>query len=153
MAALTAGTEAPDFTRKNQHGEEISLHALRGEPLLVVFVPFAFTGVCTGEFCELRDNLSLFEDAGVRVIGVSCDAGPSQKAWADQENYTFDIISDFWPHGEISRAFGIFHEGVGAAVRGSFLIDAAGKIVWSVENELGEARNLDGYREALATLQ
>jgi peroxiredoxin len=150
--AIDIGTLAPDFNLKNQHGQEIALSALRGKPVVVVFFPFAFSGICTGELCEIRDNLNLFADDGVTVLAISCDHFFSNRAFADRDGYTFDLLSDFWPHGAAAQAYGVFDEVAGAARRGTFLIDADGIVRWSVENPIGEARDFAGYREALAAI-
>jgi len=146
------GALAPDFTLADTHGSPVTLSALRGSPVVVVFVPFAFSGICTSELCELRDNLGAFEDAGARVLVVSCDPAPAQRAWAEQEGYRFDLLSDFWPHGEVARAYGVFDDERGRALRGSFLVDADGVLRWSVVNPAGQARDLGAYRAALAAL-
>jgi peroxiredoxin len=149
---ISVGDTAPDFTLKNQHGQEVSLSDLRGKPVVIVFFPFAFTGICTGELCEIRDNLSVFTDQGATVLAISCDAFFSNRVFADQEGYTFDILSDFWPHGAVASSFGVFEDGPGAARRATFLIDADGIVRWTVDNPLGEARDFAGYKEALASL-
>lgn len=146
------GELAPDLTLTDTHGTPVTLSALRGTPVVIVFVPFAFSGICTGELCELRDNLAAFDEAGVRLLVVSCDPMFSLRAWAEQEGFTFDLLSDFWPHGEVARAYGVFDAERGRAVRGSFLVDADGVLRWSVVNPAGQARDLAGYREALAVL-
>lgn len=152
QTAPAVGDAAPDFTLKDTHGTPVSLSALRGTPVLVVFYPFAFSGVCTGELCELRDNLGAIETAGVRLLAVSCDPMYSLKAWSEQEGFGFDLLSDFWPHGEAARAYGVFDEERGRSVRGSFLVDAEGVVRWAVVNESGQARDLQGYLEAVAAL-
>jgi mycoredoxin-dependent peroxiredoxin len=147
-----AGDLAPDFTLTDTHGTPVTLSSLRGRPVAIVFVPFAFSGTCTGELCELRDNISAFEDAGVKLVVISCDPAHALRAWAEHEGYGFDLLSDFWPHGEAARAYGVFDESRGFARRGSFLVDAEGRIAWSVVNVAGQARPLAAYREALAAL-
>lgn len=149
---IAVGELAPDFTLKNQHGQEVSLSGLRGKPVAVVFFPFAFTGICTGELCEIRDNLSVFTEQGAVVVAISCDPVFSNRVFSDQEGYTFDILSDFWPHGAVSQSYGVFEPGPGAARRATFLIDADGIVRWTVNNPLGEARDFAGYKEALAAL-
>ncbi|TSD62786.1 peroxiredoxin [Aeromicrobium piscarium] len=149
---IEIGQRAPDFTLKNQHGEDVSLADLRGTPVALVFYPFAFSGICTGELCELRDNLAVFSDAGVELLAVSCDHMFSLRAYAEQDGYQFSLLSDFWPHGEVARSYGIFNEDLGCAVRGTYLIDAEGVVRWKVENQIGEARELSGYREAVSEL-
>ncbi len=151
-AVVEIGSAAPDFTLRNQHGEEISLSGLRGRNVVVVFYPFAFSGICTGELCEIRDNLDVFTTSDAEVLAISCDPMFSLRAWADQDGYDFHLLSDFWPHGDVARAYGIFQEGPGAAARGTYVIDREGIVRWKVENGLGEARDLQAYREALAAL-
>ncbi|SKB09375.1 peroxiredoxin [Aeromicrobium choanae] len=153
MSALVeVGSAAPDFTLKNQHGEDVSLSGLRGRNVVVVFYPFAFSGICTGELCEIRDNLAVFNDADAEVLAISCDPMFALRAWSDQDGYDFSLLSDFWPHGAVAKAFGIFEEGPGAAARGTYVIDREGIVRWKVENGLGQARDLFAYREALASL-
>ena len=149
---VSVGDVAPDFTLKNQHGQEVNLAGLRGKPVVLVFFPFAFTGICTGELCEIRDNLSVFTDQGAVVLAISCDAVFSNRVFSDREGYTFDLLSDFWPHGAVSQAYGVFESGPGAARRATFLIDADGIVRWAVDNPLGQARDFAGYKEALAAL-
>lgn len=143
------GEPAPDFTLQDVHGTPVTLSDLRGTPVLVVFFPFAFSGICTGEMCEIRDNLEDFEDAGVRVLAISCDPVYSLRAWSEQEGYDFDLLSDFWPHGEVARAYGVLDESRGLAIRGSFLVDEDGVIRWSIVNAPGEKRAFSGYHQAL----
>ena len=146
------GAPAPEFSLPDTHGTPVTLSGLRGGPAVIVFVPFAFSGTCTGELCELRDNIKEFEEAGVHVLVVSCDPGHSLRAWAAQEGFAFDLLSDFWPHGEVARAYGVFDDTRGFAVRGSFLVDAEGVLRWSVVNPPGRARDFASYRAALADL-
>jgi peroxiredoxin len=151
-ATPSIGAPAPDFSLPDTHGTPVTLRGLGGGPVVIVFVPFAFSGTCTGELCELRDNIKEFEEAGVHVLVVSCDPGHSLRAWAAQEGFAFDLLSDFWPHGEVARAYGVFDEARGFAVRGSFLIDAEGVLRWSLVNPPGRARDFASYRAALADL-
>ncbi len=149
MSHPVAGDLAPDFTLTNVHGTPVTLSGLRGSPVLVVFFPFAFSGICTGELCELRDNIAVFDSAGVRLLAVSTDPLFSLKAWSEQEGYGFDLLSDFWPHGDVAQRYGVFDSENGMALRGSFLIDAAGVVRWSVVNDRGSARSFEGYEAAL----
>ena len=151
--APQVGQPAPDFTLRNQHGEAVRLSDARGERhVALVFYPFAFSGTCTGELCEIRDNLAMFETANVQVVGVSCDPMHSLRAFAEAEKYTFPLLSDFWPHGAVAQQYGVFHEKAGMAVRGTFLVDTGGVLRWSVVNGPGEARPLSAYQEAVAAL-
>lgn len=148
---IEIGAPAQDFTLKNQYGEDIALSSFRGrKPVAVIFLPFAFSGICTGELCEIRDRIEEIE--GVEILAVTCDHFFSNRAWAEAEGYSFSILSDFWPHGEVSRAYGVFDEKVGAAVRGTYIVDTDGVVRWKVENGIPDARDFDAYREALAAL-
>ena len=150
---LSTGDIAPDFTLKDQNGQEFSLADFRGRKnVVIVFYPFAFSGICTGELCEIRDNLGDFVSDDVQVLAVSCDHMFSQRAWADKEGYFFPLLSDYWPHGGVAQAFGVFNEKAGAALRGTFLVDTEGVIRWSLVNEIGEARDFSGYHAALKDL-
>jgi peroxiredoxin len=151
---LGVGDVAPSFRLRNQYGETVALEHFRGEKhVLIVFYPFAFSGICTGEFREIRDRLEDFEGDDVQVLGISCDPMESVRAWADAEGYFFPLLSDFWPHGETARAYGVFWEQTGFAVRGTFLVDRDGVVRWVLVTGPGEARDFAGYRAALAELR
>lgn len=150
---IDIGSAAPDFKLKNQHGEDISLSSFKGNKnVVVLFYPFAFSGICTGELCGLRDDLSNFQNENVELLAISCDPLYSQKAFAEKEGYKFSLLTDFWPHGEVAKKYGVFNEERGCAIRGTFIIDKNGALRWSVLNSLGDARNLVDYKEALAKL-
>jgi mycoredoxin-dependent peroxiredoxin len=152
--AIAVGATAPDFTLKDQNGQDVTLSSFRGHKnVVVVFYPFAFSGICTGELCEIRDNLGGFVSEDVQVLAISCDHMFSQRAWADKEGYFFPLLSDFWPHGAVASAFGVFNDKAGAAVRGTFLIDRDGVVRWSLVNEIGQGRDFGGYHAALAELR
>lgn len=146
------GQEAPDFELVNQFGEPVRLSSLRGRNVVVVFYPFAFSGICTGELCEIRDNLAVFQDANATVLAVSVDSKFTVRAYADKEGYEFDLLADFWPHGAVAEKYGVFDAGSGMALRGTFIIDAAGIIRYVVVNPRGQARDLAEYRQVLAGL-
>ena len=143
------GQPAPDFRTRNQHGESVSLADLRGAPAVLVFYPWAFSGICRGELAALRDDHDRFLELGVRVLGVSCDAMFTLRAYVDAEQLPFDLLTDHWPHGAIARAYGIFDEQAGCALRASFVLDAEGVITWRVVNGIGEARDLADLVAAL----
>ncbi|MEJ7707628.1 MAG: peroxiredoxin [Nocardioidaceae bacterium] len=147
------GLLAPGFTLRDQHGQAVSLVDFAGsQNVLLVFYPFAFSRVCTGELCEIRDRFSDLSDRSTALLAVSCDPMFSLRAFAEQEKLPFALLSDFWPHGKVARDYGIFQERLGAAGRASFVIDRSGVLRWQVENEIPQARNLDDYREVLTTL-
>ncbi|MEU6521379.1 peroxiredoxin [Streptomyces sp. NPDC046924] len=151
--AIQVGDKAPDFELKDNHGAPVRLSDHLGQRnVVLVFYPFAFTGVCTGELRELRDNLSLLADRDTRLLAVSNDSIHTLRVFAEQEGLEYPLLSDFWPHGEVSRAYGVFDEGKGCAVRGTFVIDREGIVRWTVVNALPDARDLNEYVEALDAL-
>ena len=126
---LTIGQAAPDFELKNQYGELVKLSSFKGEKnVVVLFIPFAFTGTCTGELCAIRDDLAAFQNDNVQVLAISCDSPFTQKIFAEQEGYKFPVLADFWPHGAAAQAYGIFNADLGCAMRGTFIIDKEGII-------------------------
>lgn len=152
--ALENDTQAPDFQLVNQYGQTIQLSDFRGEKsVALVFFPLAFSGTCTSELCELRDNLSLFEGSGVELIGISVDSRYTLRAWGEREGYHFNLVADFWPHGAVAKEYGVFLERKGYANRATFLIDTNGIIRASFITAPGEARSLAAYRAALDELQ
>ncbi len=152
--AIQVGDDAPDFTLKDQAGTEVSLSSYRGEQnVVLVFYPFTFSGICTGELCELRDDPSTFTGAGAQVLAVSCNARHAQAAWAEQEGFDFPVLSDFWPHGEVAKAYGVFNDTLGCANRATFVIDKDGKVVATFATaELTTPRQHSEYEAALAKL-
>jgi peroxiredoxin len=153
IMAIQVGDKAPDFELKDNHGATVRLSDFRGEKnVVVLFYPFAFTGVCTGELCELRDNLPKFVNDDVQLLAVSNDSIHTLRVFAEQEGLEYPLLSDFWPHGEVSRAYGVFDADKGCAVRGTFIVDKEGVVRWSVVNALPDARDLNEYLAALDTL-
>jgi len=146
------GDLAPEFELSDTHGSPVRLSELRGQAVMLVFVPAAFTGRCTGEVCELSENLTEFEDAGVRVLAITCDPTPAQRVWQESEGLRLELLSDFWPHGEVARAYGVFRDDAGVSLRASFLIDALGVIRERIVNPATQARPLSWYRSALGGL-
>ena len=151
--APEVGTEAPDFTLKDQNNQEVSLSSFRGERnVLVVFYPFAFSRICTGELCSVRDDLASFQNDDVQILAVSVDHVFTLKAWADAQGYDFPLLADFWPHGGVAREYGVFNDAVGMAVRGTFLVDKQGIVRFAEVNGPGEARDQQGWKDALAAV-
>ncbi len=152
-ATLTVGDTAPDVVLRSQHGEELRLSSFRGErAVLLVFYPFAWSGICTGELGEIRDDLGQYENDDVQVLAISCDPVHTLRAWGDAQGYTFPLLSDFWPHGAVANAYGVFNPDTGSAVRGTFLVDVDGVLRWSLVHGMGQARDPLAYREAIAAL-
>ena len=150
---IEVGAEAPDFVLKDQNNQEIRLSDFRGQrTVLLVFYPLAFTGTCQGELCAVRDNLNDFVNDQVQVLTVSVDSSPTHKVWAEREGYQFPLLADFWPHGAVAQAYGVFNDERGFANRGTFIIDQQGIVRFSEMTAPGQARDQDGWRKALAAL-
>ena len=148
---VDVGSKAPEFTLKDYNKQDVSLSSYVGQkPVLLVFYPFAFSGICTGELCQLRDDFSSFD--GVEVLGVSVDTPFSLKKWAEQEDFQFPLLSDFWPHGAVAQQYGVFNEKAGMANRGTFLIDTEGVVRFAEVNGPGEARDQEAWKKAVASL-
>jgi peroxiredoxin len=150
---LAAGDAAPEFSLRDQHGQEQSLASRRGRRhVLLVFYPFAFTGVCSGEIAALAASAQPLEELDADVIAVSCDPVPSLRVFAEQQGVEFPLASDFWPHGAVAKAYGAFDESLGAAGRSTFVIDREGMIGWTTRSEIPNARDVADYLKALAEL-
>ena len=108
---LEAGAEAPDFTLKDQNGQPVTLSSLRRRNVLLVFFPLAFTGICQGELDEIRDNPSSYDNDDTQTLAISVGPPPTHKVWAAQRGFTFPLLSDFWPHGAVAAAYGVFNDG------------------------------------------
>ncbi len=149
---IQVGAQAPDFVLKDQNNQEVRLSDFRGtKDVLLVFYPLAFTGTCQGELCEVQDNLSTYQTRDAQVLAISVDSVFSHKVWADQRGFDFPLLADFWPHGAVARAYGVFDEERGTANRGTFLVDKSG-IVRFAEVSPGHARDQEVWRKALADL-
>ena len=147
---LTLGAAAPDFTLRDQFGQDVTLSSYRGvKAVALLFYPFAFSGICTGEMSGIRDRLDEFMTFDTEVLGISCDPVYSLRAFADAEGLNFPLLSDFWPHGEVSRAFEVFNEAKGAPYRSSYVIDRDGVLRWAVHNANADGRDLDQHLEQL----
>jgi peroxiredoxin len=150
---LGPGAPAPAFALVTQFGQTVRLADLVGErPVALVFFPLAFSRICEGELCELRDNIGVFRDAGAELIGISVDSKHTLRAWAEAESYEFPLLADFWPHGVVASAYGAFDGERGTAERATFVIGPDRAIRASFATPRGEARSLEQYRSALAQI-
>lgn len=150
---LDVGEQAPDFELSDQHGQDVSLSKFRGaKKVVAVFYPFAFSGVCTGEMREIRERLPTFQNDGVELLALSCDPLYALRVFADREGLSFPLLSDFWPHGEVAKAYGVFDADRGCAGRATFVIDRDGVVRWSVHNALPDARSLAEYERVLESI-
>ncbi len=150
MTGLTLGGPAPDFTLRDQFGQDVTLSSYQGSKAVVIFFyPAAFSGVCTGEMAGIRDRLAEFMTFDTEVLAISCDAVYSLRAFADADGLNFPLLSDYWPHGEVSKAFDVFNEAKGTPYRSSYVIDTAGTVRWAVHNPGAQGRDLDEHLRQL----
>jgi mycoredoxin-dependent peroxiredoxin len=150
---VAVGAEAPDFTLKDQNNEEVTLSAFRGEKaVLIIFYPLAFTGICTGELTRVRDEIETFQNDDVQVVTVSVDSAYSHKIFSEREGFEFPLLSDFWPHGGVAQAYGVFNDVTGFANRGTFLVDKDGVVRFAEMNGPGEGRDANDWRAAIKSL-
>jgi mycoredoxin-dependent peroxiredoxin len=147
---LPRGSEAPDFDLRDQHGTPVRLSSFRGSRAVVlVFYPYAFSRVCTGELTALRDAWPAFDRDDRVLLGVSCDPMFSLRAFAEADGLPFPLLSDFWPHGAVASAYGVFDPDRGCPRRSTFVVDQGGRVAWSVHHEIAESRDLGTYIDVL----
>jgi peroxiredoxin len=151
--SVEIGDAAPDFTLKDQHNGEVNLASFHGrQAVVLIFYPATFTGVCQGELAAVQEDLATLQNDDVQVMAVSVDSPFASKVWAQQQGFSFPILSDFWPHGGVAQAYGVFNDVVGRAMRGTFVIDREGIVRWKVVNAIPDARDHGEYAKALAAL-
>jgi len=151
---IEVGQEAPDFELPDSENGKTKLSDYRGKKnVLLVFYPLAFSPVCTTEFCALRDINADIQSDNTEVIGISVDSRWTLKAWKEAEHFTNKFVADFWPHGEVGRAYGVLDEKRGTTIRGTFLIDKAGIVRWFEIKPALEERDQGGWRKAIEDLE
>lgn len=147
------GQPAPTFSLIDQAKQPVTLDDFAGRKTLVVFIPFPFTGICDDEGCAIRDGLGALEALDANVVVITAHSFATNAKWAEINDFTFPILSDFWPHGEVSRAYGTFNEDVGVAMRSSYVIDADGIVRDVIATEsLGVQREHEAQMAALAAI-
>ena len=147
---LRLGEEAPDFTLRDQFGQDVRLSDFRGrKAVAMMFFPFAFTGVCTGELAGVRDRLDEFLSFDTEVLALSCDPVYSLRSFAEAEGLNFPLLSDFWPHGAVSQAYEVFDAVKGAPRRSSYVVDRDGRLRWAVHNASPVGRDLSEHLREL----
>ncbi len=153
LAALPVGTPAPDFELRDQNNELVRLSDFRGQQaVLLVFYPFAFTNICTGELGQITANLDVFSSDAVQVLTISVDSPYTHKVFSMRDDLDFPLLSDFWPHGAVAESFGVFNAEVGVANRGTFLVDTEGIVRFSEVNEIGLGRDPQRWIDAIKAL-
>lgn len=153
QASVSVGDLAPDFALPNQHREEVRLGSLRGRAVTIVFMPYAFSRICTGEICSLRDGIHDLVSDQTRLMSISCDSTYALKRWGETEGIEFDLLSDYWPHGQVARSYGVLDAITGSAMRGTFIVDREGIVRWKVVNGSKDPRNTASYSQVLGDLR
>jgi len=144
------GDLAPEFTLKDQHGKEQKLSSFRGKKVVLSFHPLAFTRVCTYQMQDLEAKKAELDTLSTVALGLSVDPVPSKHAWAKEIGVKETLLlSDFWPHGEVARAYGIFDKAEGFSKRAVFILNEEGKIVWKKEYPLKERPDIEEILAAL----
>jgi len=147
---VEVGSPAPDFSLPDTEGTTVTLEQYRGRKTLVVFIPFPWTGTCDGEACTLRDHFADLNALDANLVIISTYPRPAIKKWAQENGFRFPVLSDFWPHGEVGRRYGVFDQDTGSNRRSTFVLDADGVVRAIVASEsLGTPREYDAYVEAL----
>ena len=150
---VDVGDEAPDFELADQDRSRVRLSSFRGRKnVIVVFYPLSFTRTCQSELCAIRDAIADFSGESVQTLAISVDSAAVHKQWAEQQGYTFPLLADFWPHGSVAKAYGVFDEDSGLALRGTFIVDKQGIVAYQVINAIPDARDEQEYRKVLASL-
>ncbi|TDI51496.1 MAG: redoxin domain-containing protein [Acidobacteria bacterium] len=153
MMTLAIGTQAPNFTLRDQDKNEISLSDFKGHNTLVVFIPFPFTGICDNEGCQLRDGLGGMDNVDAKVVIITVHAIPTNAKWAEENGFEFPVLADYWPHGEVAKAYGAFNDALGCANRVTYVLDAEGVVRDVVSTDsLGTPREYELYGKALAAI-
>ena len=152
--AIATGDRAPEFDLEEAPGRpRVRLSGYLGRSnVLLVFHPFAFTPVCSEEALDLQENLGSFRNANTEIVLVSCDASAARQAWKRELGAEYTFASDFWSHGETAKRYGVFNEENGAPIRGTFLIDTDGVVIWSLVKD-GSTRRTEMVPESLDTLR
>ena len=133
--SLNIGDKIPDFSLVNYDKESFKSEDFLGKKTMFVFMPFPFSSVCDGEICELRDNIDAFKSADTDTVMITVAAGPTNRAWANHYNIEFPILADFWPHGEVSKQFGCFHDGVGISLRYTYITNEENVITEIIKSD------------------
>lgn len=153
VTSIAIGQPSPAFELRDQNKELVSLESFKGRKTLVVFIPFPFTGICDSEGCAIRDGLGALEAMDANVVVITAHSIPTNAKWAAENSFQFPVLSDYWPHGEVSRAYGVFNDTVGVATRSTFVLDAEGIVRDVVATEsLGIAREHEAQMAALAAI-
>lgn len=153
---IEVGQEAPGFTLYDTKKNKVSLSDLKGNNVLLLFFPQAFTRVCTKELCSVRDNMGIYNNANAKVLGISVDSVFTLAKFQEVQQYNFPLLSDF--NKEVSTAYGCLYDTwildmKGVSKRSAFLIDKQGIVKYAeVLENTGEEPNFKNIEDTLAGL-
>ena len=149
---IQAGAKAPDFLLKDHAGKDFKLSEYKGKKVLLSFHPLAWTGLCAKQMQSLERHQEEFDTLNTVAVSISVDSIPSKKAWADFLGLrSVRLLSDFWPHGNVTEKYGVFREDEGISERANILIDEDGKIEYVQIYELGELPDINEILTVLKT--
>ena len=154
--ALQVGDKAPDFKLYNSDKQEVSLSDYKGKNVVILFFPLAFTGVCTAELCEMRDNMSSYSNLNAEILAISVDSLFTLEKFKAEQKLPFNLLSDF--NKETSSAYGSLYENFvlgmkGVSKRSAFVVDAEGTIQYAeVLESAGDLPNFEAIQNALKSL-
>lgn len=148
--AIEVGGPAPDFTLKDETGEQVSLADFRGRRVVLVFYPMAFSPTCTRELRDLTATAARYEAENAEVIGISVDSHWTLAAFKREEGLSARLLADFNPKGAVAKLYDAYFEPAGFAGRCTVVIDGEGRVAHIVNNGPGGARNSEEYLQALA---
>jgi peroxiredoxin len=131
---IEPGTQAPDFELPDQDGNKVSLSALRGERVVLVFYPLDFSPVCTDQLNVYQEVLPELEERGVTVLGISVDSAYAHKAFQRDLGISIPLLADFHPKGGVARAYGVYNEERGVAQRALVMIGPEGVVEWAYKS-------------------
>lgn len=154
MIGPSEGEAAPLFVLPDQHGRRVTLESFRGRSaVLVVFVPTVFSPVCTSELQDIRDQWAELQRSEAEVLGISTDPMFALRGFSDLHGLEMPLLSDFWPHGAVSTAYGVFDGALGSSRRTSVLVDAAGVVRWRLDSPMPQARPVAAHLAAVGALK
>jgi peroxiredoxin len=147
---IKIGTKAPDFALKDQNGKIVTLSGLVGKKVVLSFRPLAWTAVCHDQMRALEENHAQFDELNAVALGIGIDSMPSNKAWAESMGIkNTRLLSDFWPHGAVAKAYGIFRENDGYSERANIVVNEKGKVIFAQTYPIAQQPDIDEVVESL----
>ncbi|HRG67477.1 MAG: redoxin domain-containing protein [Saprospiraceae bacterium] len=156
MSSLHLGEKAPGFTLISSDKTEIRLADFQGHNVLLLFFPFAFTGVCTKEMCQMRDDMSLYESLDAKILGISVDSPYTLAKFKEINNIPYPLLSDF--NKIVCKAYDCIDEvwnfGLrGVAKRSAFVVDKEGHLRYmEILDNPGNLPNFEAINHVLKNL-